>query len=177
MTVAQLVEWSLPTLEVYISNPVIGKFLSILSVNNVEKTKLNKKRPGMVYFFKKTNMCQLRQWQRMNSCGIDRLSNNIVLVLLKSRINGLFFTEKSSTCKWHFCAQCDGCSSCLSGRVNPKNYISNKFCSNTILQNWDCANWSYQPNARGISRAVTRWVQVESCCVYEIPLGHAHFLH
>ena len=47
---AQLVEWSLPTLEVYISNPVIGKFLSILSVNNVEKTKLNKKRPVMVYF-------------------------------------------------------------------------------------------------------------------------------
>ena len=55
MVVAQLVERSLPIPEVRSSNPVIGKNLyRTFTVNCIEKTKINKKRPGMAHFLKKT---------------------------------------------------------------------------------------------------------------------------
>ena len=53
VVVAQLIERALPIPEVCGSNPVIGKNLYIehlLIVNCIEKTKINKKRPGMAHF-------------------------------------------------------------------------------------------------------------------------------
>ena len=51
---AQLVERLLPIPEVRGSNPVIGKNLyRTFTVNCIEKTKINKKRPGMAHFKKK----------------------------------------------------------------------------------------------------------------------------
>ena len=53
VVVAQLVEQSLPIIEVRGSNPVIGKKLYwIFTVNCIEKTKMKKKRPGMAHFLK-----------------------------------------------------------------------------------------------------------------------------
>ena len=57
MVVAQLVERSLPIPKVRNSNPVIGKiyieplFICLL-FNCIEKTNINKKRPGMANFLK-----------------------------------------------------------------------------------------------------------------------------
>ena len=51
VVVAQLVKRSLPTPEVHVSNPVIGKVLII--INCIEKTKIKKKRPRMAHFLKK----------------------------------------------------------------------------------------------------------------------------
>ena len=53
----KLIECSLPTAEVRGLNPVIGKLLYrtfryLFTVNCIEKTKIDKKRPGMVHFFK-----------------------------------------------------------------------------------------------------------------------------
>ena len=50
---AQLVEQSLPTPEVHSSNPVIGKIYieHWLTVNCIEKAKINKKRSVMAQFF------------------------------------------------------------------------------------------------------------------------------
>ena len=49
VVVAQLVEWSLTTLEIRRSHPDIDK---ILSTNcTIEETKIKKKRPGMVHLF------------------------------------------------------------------------------------------------------------------------------
>ena len=51
---AQLVERSLPIPYVRGSNPVIGKFyVYLLSVNWIEKSKIDKKRPGMAHLKKK----------------------------------------------------------------------------------------------------------------------------
>ena len=52
---AQLVEWSIPVPEVRGSNPVIGKIYieQLFTINCIEKTKINKKKPGMAHFFKK----------------------------------------------------------------------------------------------------------------------------
>ena len=60
MVVAQLIERSLPTSEVRGSNPVIVKLLyrtfnCLPAVNCIEKTKIEKKRPGMAHFLKKHN--------------------------------------------------------------------------------------------------------------------------
>ena len=53
---AQLVERSLPIPEGRGSNPVIGKNLYLpFTLNCIERTKIKKKRPGMVPFLKKTN--------------------------------------------------------------------------------------------------------------------------
>ena len=55
---AQLVEWSLSISEVRGSTPVIGKiyiehlFVYLFIINCIEKTKINKKRPGMAHFLK-----------------------------------------------------------------------------------------------------------------------------
>ena len=50
VVVIQLVDRSLPTLEVRGSNPVLGKlFITYIS------TKINKKRPGMAHFLKKND--------------------------------------------------------------------------------------------------------------------------
>ena len=53
MVVAQLVEWSIPVPEVRGSNPVIGKIYieQLFTINCIEKTKINKKKPGMAHFF------------------------------------------------------------------------------------------------------------------------------
>ena len=55
MVVAQLVERSLPIPEVHGSNLVIDKllYLTMFTVNCIEKTKIKKKRPGMAHFCKK----------------------------------------------------------------------------------------------------------------------------
>ena len=49
VVVAKLKEWSLPTPEVYGSNPVISNIYieHLFTVNCIEKTKIKKKRPGM----------------------------------------------------------------------------------------------------------------------------------
>ena len=57
VVVAQLVEWSLPTPEVSDSNPVMGKLLyqtlnCLPTVNCIETTKINKKRPRMAHFLR-----------------------------------------------------------------------------------------------------------------------------
>ena len=53
VVVAQLVQRSLPILEVRGSIPVIGKNLYwTFSVNCIEKTKIKKKRPGMAHLKK-----------------------------------------------------------------------------------------------------------------------------
>ena len=50
---AQLVEQSLLTPELHGLNPVIGKHLYwMFTVNSIEKTKINKKRHGLVHFIK-----------------------------------------------------------------------------------------------------------------------------
>ena len=51
MVVAQLEEWSVPTPEVHSLNPVIFKTYTrhLFTVNCIEKTKIDKKRPGMAY--------------------------------------------------------------------------------------------------------------------------------
>ena len=50
MVVAQLAEQSLPTPGVRGSNPVIGKiYIELFTANCIEKTKIKKKRPGMVH--------------------------------------------------------------------------------------------------------------------------------
>ena len=57
VVVAQLVERSLLIPEVRGSPPVIGKiyiehlFVNLFIINCIEKTKINKKRTGMVHFF------------------------------------------------------------------------------------------------------------------------------
>ena len=53
VVVTQLVKQSLPTSEVRGSNPVIGKLLCIehlFTINCIEKTKIQKKMPGMAHF-------------------------------------------------------------------------------------------------------------------------------
>ena len=62
VVVAQLVERLLPIPEVRSSNPVIGKiyiehFVYLFTINSIEKTKINKKRPGRAHF-KKSISCQ-----------------------------------------------------------------------------------------------------------------------
>ena len=54
VVVAQLVEWSLPTLEICGWNLIFGKILfTNLSTNcMIEKTKIKKKRPGMAHLYK-----------------------------------------------------------------------------------------------------------------------------
>ena len=57
VVVAQLVEWSLPTPEVSDLNPVMGKLLyqtlnCLPTVNCIETTKINKKRPRMAHFLR-----------------------------------------------------------------------------------------------------------------------------
>ena len=54
MVVAQLVERSLLIPEVLGSTPVIGKILfeHLFIINCIEKTKINKKRPGIAHFKK-----------------------------------------------------------------------------------------------------------------------------
>ena len=49
MIMAQLAEWSLPTLEIRGSNPVI---VILITVNCIEKTKIKIKRPEIVNFLK-----------------------------------------------------------------------------------------------------------------------------
>ena len=57
VVVAQLVEWLLPSPEVYGSSPVIGKHLYwTFTVNCIEKMKIKKKRPGMAHFLKKLKL-------------------------------------------------------------------------------------------------------------------------
>ena len=53
---AQLAEWSLPMPEVHGSNPVIGKIYikHMFTVNCIDNTKIQMKRPGMVLL--KTNI-------------------------------------------------------------------------------------------------------------------------
>ena len=57
VVVAQLVEQLLSIPEVRGSTPVIGKiyiehlFVYLFIINCIEKTKINKKRPGMAHFF------------------------------------------------------------------------------------------------------------------------------
>ena len=59
VVVVQLVERSLPTSEVHISNPIIAKLLCTVNCN--EKTKLKKQRPGMAHFSKNgTRVCWLK---------------------------------------------------------------------------------------------------------------------
>ena len=55
VVVAQLVEQSLSIPEVQGSTPVIGKILLriLFIINCIEKTKINKKKPGMAHFKKK----------------------------------------------------------------------------------------------------------------------------
>ena len=56
MVVAQLVEWSLPTLEMPGSNPVNGKlYITYLLSNVLKRQKEKKKRLGLAHFFKKKN--------------------------------------------------------------------------------------------------------------------------
>ena len=56
---AQLVEQPLLIPEVCVSTPVVGKiyidhlYVYLFIINCIEKTKINKKRPGMAHFFKK----------------------------------------------------------------------------------------------------------------------------
>ena len=54
VVVAQLVERSLPIPEVHGSNPIISKKIilniCLLYISCIEKTKINKKRPGMAHF-------------------------------------------------------------------------------------------------------------------------------
>ena len=53
VVVAQLVERSLLTPEIHGLNPVIGKNLYwMFFVNSIKKTKIKKKRPGLVHFLK-----------------------------------------------------------------------------------------------------------------------------
>ena len=54
MVVAQLVERSLPTPKICGLNPDIGKILSTNCI--IEKTKINKKRPGMAQLLKNLKM-------------------------------------------------------------------------------------------------------------------------
>ena len=63
VVVAQLVERSLSIPEVRGSTPVIGKFLLNICLLSTffEKTKINKKRPGMAHFFKKRRYRLKRQ--------------------------------------------------------------------------------------------------------------------
>ena len=58
MVVAQLVEQSIPVLEVRGSNPVISKIYNeqLFTIHCIEKKKINKKRPGMAHFF-------LKKWE------------------------------------------------------------------------------------------------------------------
>ena len=54
MFVAQLVERSLPIIEVGSLNPVIGNNLNLtFTVNCIEKMRIKKKRPRMAHFLKK----------------------------------------------------------------------------------------------------------------------------
>ena len=69
VVVTQLVKQSLPTSEVRGSNPVIGKLLyrafnCLPTVNCIEKTKIKKKRPGMVLFKKKCKSWAARLHKR-----------------------------------------------------------------------------------------------------------------
>ena len=50
VVVAQLVERTLPTPEIYSSNPDIGEILSTNCI--IEKTKIKKKRPAISHLFK-----------------------------------------------------------------------------------------------------------------------------
>ena len=52
---AQLVDKSLPTAEVHGSSPVIGK----ISIECIEKTEINKKRPGIDQFLLKQSSTTL----------------------------------------------------------------------------------------------------------------------
>ena len=61
VVVAQLVKWLLPIPEIFGSNPVIGKILFwTYLLLTVEKTKINKKRPGMYHL--KTNVTALNSY-------------------------------------------------------------------------------------------------------------------
>ena len=53
VVVAQLLERSLPTLDVRSSNPLMGNFFYWTFMSTVKKTKIKKKRSGMVHFLKK----------------------------------------------------------------------------------------------------------------------------
>ena len=57
MVVAQLAEWSLPTPDVRGSNPVTCKCFRTFTVNCIDKTKIEEKRPEMAHqktFFSET---------------------------------------------------------------------------------------------------------------------------
>ena len=57
MVVAQLVKWSLPTLEMPGSNPVNGKlYITYLLSNVLKRQKEKKKRLGLAHFFKKKKL-------------------------------------------------------------------------------------------------------------------------
>ena len=59
MVVAQLVKWSLPTLEMPGSNPAIGKLYITYLLSNVSKRqKEKKKRLGLAHFLRK----KLKNW-------------------------------------------------------------------------------------------------------------------
>ena len=73
MVVAQLVEWLLPTPEICSSNPDIGEILS----NNctIEKTKIEKKRPGMAHLLEQLASVLQRKFDYLVICPVQQILN------------------------------------------------------------------------------------------------------